>query len=242
MIGNLVGDTSLLTYQKETDMDALQRSEVNNQTNNGANEKWNPDAKGATRDLVTEQTAPSGTGMAHKDAPSSSQGQFASTGGQQGTTDSHQQQMEMHSGAWGQLEQPVGNRMHNSGHSMGVNVAHVQGHTGTSHNPYPAASAEAGGQGGAPACGASNVPETASKSVPNRVPGTTDKEVHGSEAGMPSVQYGDIYGSRRSVNSQQSDNHTGNPDAGSSKIQERTDRNGSQTGEAHRGPHVNYIP
>lgn len=238
MIGKLVGDNCLLTYQKETDMDAIQRSEVNNQTNNGANEKWNPDAKGATRDLVTEETAPSGTGMAHKDAPSSSQGQFASTGGQQGTTDSHQQQMEMHSDAWGQLEQPVGNRAYESGASTGVNVAHVHGHTGTSHNPYPTASAQAGGQGDAPARDAGNVPETVSGSVPNRVPGMTDEEVPGSEAGMPSVQYGDIYGHRQSANSQQGENHTGGPNAGSSKIQESTDRNGSQTGEARRDPPV----
>jgi hypothetical protein len=41
-------------------MDANQRSEVNNQTNNGANEKWTPGAKGNTTDGPMDHTYPQG--------------------------------------------------------------------------------------------------------------------------------------------------------------------------------------
>ena len=46
-------------------MDALQRSEFNNQTNNGANEKWTPGAKGATKDdgQPLDHTYPQGHGV-----------------------------------------------------------------------------------------------------------------------------------------------------------------------------------
>ncbi len=55
-------------------MDANQRSEANNQTNNGANEKWTPGSKGNTQSGPMDHTYPrgaseqggqSGTGMAH---------------------------------------------------------------------------------------------------------------------------------------------------------------------------------
>lgn len=42
-------------------MDANQRSEINNQTNNGANEKWTPGAKGNTTDGPLDHTYPQGT-------------------------------------------------------------------------------------------------------------------------------------------------------------------------------------
>ncbi len=44
-------------------MDANQRSEVNNQTNNGANEKWTPGAKGNTTDGPLDHTYPQGAGQ-----------------------------------------------------------------------------------------------------------------------------------------------------------------------------------
>jgi hypothetical protein len=192
-------------------MDANQRSEVNNQTNNGANEKWNPDAKGTTRDAASEQHAPSGTGMAHKDLPSSSQGQIASTGAQQSTTDSHQRAMETQSGALGQLNESVGNR---------------QSQTRTADNPNPPASVQPAGPQG-----------DVSARDPGIVPGTDDKEARGTEAGMPGVQYGDIYGNRQGAGENRADTQ----DASSSKIQESTDRNGSQTGDARRDPPVDNI-
>ncbi|CAN7279891.1 hypothetical protein [Massilia sp. LjRoot122] len=43
-------------------MDANQRSEVNNQTNNGANEKWTPGAKGNTTSGPMDHTYPQGPG------------------------------------------------------------------------------------------------------------------------------------------------------------------------------------
>ena len=41
-------------------MDANQRSEVNNQTNNGANEKWTPGSKGNTTSGPMDHTYPKG--------------------------------------------------------------------------------------------------------------------------------------------------------------------------------------
>jgi hypothetical protein len=44
-------------------MDANQRSEVNNQTNNGANEKWTPGSKGNTKSGPMDHTYPQGPGQ-----------------------------------------------------------------------------------------------------------------------------------------------------------------------------------
>jgi len=44
-------------------MDANQRSEFNNQTNNGANEKWTPGSKGNTRSGPMDHTYPQGPGQ-----------------------------------------------------------------------------------------------------------------------------------------------------------------------------------
>lgn len=133
-------------------MDANQRSEVNNQTNNGANEKWTPGSKGKTADNgqpldhsqpagpATQQmgsqslsdpgTRQSGAGpgladmafersdaMNHSDVAGGSMRtqQSGGSGAVQGITDSHQRQMEQKSGAYGLLEQPVGDRPKDGG-------------------------------------------------------------------------------------------------------------------------------
>ncbi|MBQ5939212.1 hypothetical protein [Massilia sp. AB1] len=144
-------------------MDANQRSETNNQTNNGANEKWTPGSKGNTTSGPNDHTYPNGdtmqqvqpgsgpvgTQQADLNAGASEQNwfnrddsKFPATGGdlhggsmqsqqtggsgpQQGITDSHQRQMEMHSEAWGLLEQPVGRRDKHGG-------VDVHPHTGNS--------------------------------------------------------------------------------------------------------------
>jgi hypothetical protein len=131
-------------------MDANQRSEVNNQTNNVANEKWTPGSKGKTADegpldhtypkglgvqqqgnqgIDTMGTQQSGAGAGERpDNQSQTPGgsmQTQMSGGSgpvQGITDSHQRQMEQKSGAYGLLEQPIGHRPHDSG----VNV--TEGH------------------------------------------------------------------------------------------------------------------
>jgi len=129
-------------------MDANQRSEMNNQTNNGGNEKWNKDAKGKTApDAPLDHTYPNGASQQQQggqgvDQMASQQsgmgpGRFAEdssrwdlpggsmqtqqsggSGPQQGLTDSHQRQMEQHSSAWGELELPVGRRARDSGTSL----------------------------------------------------------------------------------------------------------------------------
>ena len=129
-------------------MDANQRSEMNNQTNNGGNEKWNENAKGKTApDAPLDHTYPNGAsqqqqggqGVDQMATPQSGMGpgQFADdssrwdlpggsmqtqqsggSGPQQGLTDSHQRQMEQHSGAWGELELPVGRRAAGSSTSL----------------------------------------------------------------------------------------------------------------------------
>ncbi|MCC2962592.1 hypothetical protein LK540_19370 [Massilia sp. IC2-278] len=125
-------------------MDANQRSEMNNQTNNGGNEKWNANAKGKTApDAPLDHTYPQGasqqqgrqgidqmgtqqSGMGHGpwteessrwDLPGGSMQtqQSGGSGPTQSITDSHQRQMEQRSQAYGQIEQPVGGRSGDSG-------------------------------------------------------------------------------------------------------------------------------
>jgi len=237
--------TCVFTNAKETDMDANQRSEANNQTNNGANEKWTPGAKGNTGSGPLDHTYPkgasegqgkSGTGMAHAgghdqaglggspdgvgqsrqgDLPGGSM-QTQQTGGsgpQQGITDSHQRQMEMHSDAWGKLEQPVGNRQRDTGVSLNEDVGNRQGKTQTTDTLNPQD----------PAQPALHSDETGRD---GRVPGTVPPEPIGTEAGVPGVQHGDIYGNRQSAG----DNRADTQDASNSKIQRSVDRQASQTG------------
>ena len=159
-------------------MDSNQRSESNNQTNNGANEKWTPGAKGNTTsgpmdhtypNGASEQRGQSGTGMAQSgghdqaglggspdgsgqggDLPGGSM-QSQQTGGsgpQQGITDSHQRQMEMRSGAWGELEQPVGDRPAQSGTSLDQHPANRQGNTQATEAMNPQNPAQPEMQGG----------------------------------------------------------------------------------------------
>jgi hypothetical protein len=105
-------------------MDANQRSEVNNQTNNVANEKWTPGSKGKTADDgPLDHTYPQGTGTQLQGNPGAQgvdtmgtpQTEMSGSGTVQGITDSHQRQMEPKSGAYGMLEQPVGHRPKDSG-------------------------------------------------------------------------------------------------------------------------------
>jgi len=206
-------------------MDANQRSEVNNQTNNGANEKGTPGSKGNTQSGPMDHTYPngasegrgaaavdeSGTGMAH---PGSMQGQQnGGTGATQGVSDSHQRQMEMHSDAWGKLEQPIGNRQRDTGVSVSEDVANRQGKTQTGETLNPQDPAHPELQSGAPG-------------RDGRVPGTVAPEPLGTEAGVPGVQHGDIYGNRQSAG----DNRADTQDASASEVQRSTDRQGSQTG------------
>ncbi|OON61951.1 hypothetical protein B0920_00150 [Massilia sp. KIM] len=203
-------------------MDANQRSESNNQTNNGANEKWTPGSKGNTTSGPNDHTYPQGAvqqaglpgsgqqgvqrpeeGPVGTDAdwfnrddsraPTSSgelQGgsmQSQQTGGsgpQQGITDSHQRQMEMHSEAWGKLEQPVGHRPADSGTDLMAHPANQQGNSQAAHRMNPQDPAQPELQGGS--LGRHH-------GVP---PGTTGPAAHGTQAGMPGSEQGDVYGNR----------------------------------------------
>jgi hypothetical protein len=112
-------------------MSPNQRSEMNNQTNNGANEKWNDGAKGETADGPMDHTYPAGAaqqqgtqqsgmgpGVSGRDSgqgadlPGGSMQtqQTGGTGAVTGVTDSHQRAMEERSPASGELEQPVAGR------------------------------------------------------------------------------------------------------------------------------------
>ncbi|MCS0581833.1 hypothetical protein NX784_09535 [Massilia pinisoli] len=123
-------------------MDANQRSEANNQTNNGANEKWTPGSEGASADhgQPLDHTYPRGLGVQQGNQQRDMMGTQQSgagahptgddagipggsmdtqinggSGAVQGITDSHQRQMEQKSGAYGLLEQAVGHRPKDSG-------------------------------------------------------------------------------------------------------------------------------
>jgi hypothetical protein len=122
-------------------MDANQRSEFNNQTNNGANEKWNEGATGksAENGAPLDHTYPQGLGVQQGNQQRDIMGTQGNASGRdsgddagipggsmdnqinggsgtvQGITDSHQRQSEQKSWAYGMLEQPVGHRPQDSG-------------------------------------------------------------------------------------------------------------------------------
>lgn len=241
-------------------MDPNQRSESNNQTNNGANEKWTPGSKGNTTSGPMDHTYPngaseqrgmSGTGMAHAgghdqaglggspdgsglggDLPGGSmqRQQTGGSGPQQGITDSHQRQMEMRSDAWGELEQPVGNRPADSGTSLRHHPANQQGNTQATEAMNPQDPAQPELQGGS--LGRHH----------GVAPGTTGADARGTEAGIPGAQQGDIYGNRQSAGtpvaaaSGAGAPAAGAPAAGSPAGQsaDSTDRSGSQTAAGGR--------
>lgn len=220
-------------------MDANQRSESNNQTNNGANEKWTPGSKGNTTSGPDDHTYPQGAaqqaglpgssqqgvqgagegpagtdaGWFNRDdsrAPTTSgelQGgsmQSQQTGGsgpQQGITDSHQRQMEMHSEAWGKLEQPVGHRPSDSGTDLLAHPANQQGNSQAAQQMNPQNPAQPELQGGS--LGRHH-------GLP---PGTTGPAAHGAQAGLPGSEQGDVYGNRPSA---MSGNTPGNRQSASS--------------------------
>lgn len=208
-------------------MDNDKRTLPNNQADYGANEKGTPGSKGITRDGQLDHSYPSGAseqrGESAIDRSGGSQAQGGSMQGQhsggsgttQGISDSHQRQMEMHSDAWGKLEQPLGNRQRDASASAGVDVANRQGKTQT------ADTVNAPAQPQAPATEAGR---------DGRVPGTVPPEPIGTEAGVPGVQHGDIYGNRQSAD----DNRADTQDASSSKIQKETDRLAAQNGDQAR--------
>jgi len=131
-------------------MSPNQRSESNNQTNNGANEKGTPGSEGKTiANAPLDHTYPqgasqqqgqggtvqSGAGPAAPDDVTQQRGsagradlpggsmqtqQTGGTGAVQGITDSHQRAMEERSGASGQLEQPLGGRRAQPGNLQGT--------------------------------------------------------------------------------------------------------------------------
>ena len=245
-------------------MDANQRSEVNNQTNNGANEKWTPGAKGNTGSGPLDHTYPASgeqhrmvgsetrlegtndpaiigqqetaaedggraegeTSLPHA-VPGDLRGgslQSQQTGGsgpQQGITDSHQRQMEMHSDAWGELEQPVGNRAAGSGTSLRDHPANRQGNTQATEAMNPQNAAQPELQGGS--LGRHH----------GVVPGTGGAEARGTEAGLPGAQQGDIYGNRQNGGIERIEASDG--DAGQAgQSADSTDRSGSQTAAGAR--------
>ena len=213
-------------------MDSTKRIVPNNQADYGANEKDTPGAKGVTRDGPLDHTYPnaasrqqgnsarddSGGNMARGDTMQGQQ--TGGSGTTQGETDSHQRQMEMHSDAWGKLDQPVGNRQRDTGVSVRSDTLNRQGKTWTADtlNPQDPAHPElhAGAPGGDGRDG--------------RVPGTVVPEPLGTEAGVPGVQHGDIYGNRQGAD----DNRADTQDASASRIQRETDREAARGGAEAR--------
>jgi hypothetical protein len=212
-------------------MNSNQRSEMNNQTNNGGNEKGTPGSKGATRDggpldhtypqgaaqqqgsqqagAAGTQQSGAGPGLGNEAQGNQRGGsmqtqQSGGTGAVQGITDSHQRAMEQRSGAAGELEQPVGGRRPQAG-------AQAPGSTG---------SQQSGGQGGTQGGG-------------QRGPLSARQAVQGGSMG--SQQSGMQSGTRGGG---QAGADTGTPtvrQGGSmSADQATTDRSGSQTGSEQR--------
>ena len=175
----------------DTNQGSELRNELNNQTDNGANEKWTPGAKGNTTSGPMDHTYPQGAsqqqairgddaleagqdpsrigqqpvaaengagpeqgsglgGAVTADLPGGSMQsqQTGGTGPQQGITDSHQRQMEQHSGAWGRLEQPVGGRDRHSGTDLLAHPGNQPGSSQAAHAMNPQNPAHPELQGG----------------------------------------------------------------------------------------------
>lgn len=208
-------------------MDTSKRILPGNQADYGANEKGTPGAKGNTRDGAPDHTYPNAAssrqGSPARDDSGGNAAQGGSMQGQQtggsgttqGVSDSHQRQMEIHSDAWGKLEQPVGNRQRDTGVSVTGDVLNRQGktQTGDTLNPQDPAHPQLHG---------------AEPGRDGRVPGTVAPEPVGTEAGVPGVQHGDIYGNRQAAG----DNRADTQDASASKVQQATDRQEARTGAA----------
>lgn len=203
-------------------MNSNQRSEMNNQTNNGGNEKGTPGSKGATRDggpldhtypqgasqqQGVQQAGQAGTtrqsGMgpglgneAQESLPGGSMQtqQTGGTGAVQGVTDSHQRAMEQRSSAYGQLEEPLAGR--------------------TAHHGSPG-SMQANTQGGGQRGPQDTQPSMQTGSMANRQSasgaGTQGGGQRGRDTGAPAVKQ-----------------------SGSMSAQQSTDRQGSQTGSEQR--------
>lgn len=214
-------------------MDANQRSEMNNQTNNGANEKWNKNAKGKTApDAPLDHTYPQGasqqqgnqgidqmgtqqSGMGPGpwtnesevwDVPGGSMQsqQNGGSGPTQSITDSHQRQMEQRSSAYGQLELPVGHRPADSGTDLLQREGGHAGNTQATHRMNPQDPRQPELQGGSL--------------------GHHHRAGQAMQSGQNSgSQYG---GGQGSIGSAQSATQAG--------AQQSTDRGGSQTGEGGR--------
>jgi hypothetical protein len=267
-------------------MDANQRSEANNQTNNGANEKGTPGSEGKTRnpDAPLDHTYPQGqqaaprvTGAARDEGGMQTgvgpgvydgtyqrsdgkgenmQGgsmqtqQTGGSGAQQGITDSHQKAMAQRSPAYGQLEEPIGNRPNDTGVSLPGNQQsgntqatekmnpqdarqpELQGGSSGGHHGNQQSSTQGGGAVGTEGTGMA-MPRNAGGSMGQQSAasrGTQGGGQLGPQADVSNVQRGG------SMN-QQSVNVPGTtPDrrSGSGATHDSTDRIGSQTGNYQR--------
>lgn len=227
-------------------MDANQRSEMNNQTNNGGNEKWNANAKGKTGpDAPLDHTYPQGasqqqgrqgidqmgtqqSGMgpgpwteesSRWDLPGGSMQtqQSGGSGPQQGITDSHQRQMEQRSQAYGQLEQPVGARPADSGTDLLRHEGEHAGNTQATHRMNPQDARQPELQGG-------------SLGHHHGVAQPAAQPLYGSQS-MQSEQPSRMASTQQPGNSQRD---TQAPQPSSRDTQGSTDRAGSQTGAGGR--------
>ena len=233
-------------------MDANQRSEMNNQTNNGGNEKWNANAKGKTApDAPLDHTYPQGasqqqgrqgidqmgtqqSGMgpgpwteesSRWDLPGGSMQtqQSGGSGPTQSITDSHQRQMEQRSEAYGQLEQPVGgHRPADSGTDLLRREGEHAGNTQATHAMNPQDARQPELQGGS--LGHHH-------GVAQPVYGSQSMQSAQSPQSAQSAQLAQSTSSQQPGNSQRGADM---PQSSAQNAQDSTDRAGSQTGEEGR--------
>lgn len=225
-------------------MDANQRSKMNNQTNNGGNEKWNANAKGKTApDAPLDHTYPQGasqqqgrqgidqmgtqqSGMgpgpwteesSRWDLPGGSMQtqQSGGSGPTQSITDSHQRQMEQRSQAYGQIEQPVGGRSGDSGTDLLHREGQHAGNTQATERMNPQDARQPELQGG-------SLGHHHGVAQPVYGSQSMQAEQQAQSAQMASAQQG---------NSQREEALPRSP---ARERQDSTDRAGSQTGEQGR--------
>ncbi|WP_020655988.1 hypothetical protein [Massilia niastensis] len=234
-------------------MDANQRSEANNQTNNGANEKGTPGSKGNTTSGPMDHTHPQGAsrqqapqlaGSEELPGGSMQSQQTGGSGAQQGISDSHQRQMEMHSEAWGLLEQPFSRKHRND--EFATDVVHHPANRQAAHgmNPQNPAHPElqGGGYGNRQAAAGGIDPSDDAVGASYGASHSTHEPSEGSSPGNPSRATGMPMTWPEDPNRsfQSGSGHPPQPGAGQSRqsgagqSQQSTDRSGSQTGNEGR--------
>jgi hypothetical protein len=221
--------TTCVFFERKNQMNANQRSQENNQTDNGANEKWTAGSQGRTTDGPMDHTYPAGASQQQGKPTGGGAGtrQSGMGPGQQGTSQDQASQSPMQNGSM-QTQQTGG-----TGTGQGITDSHqraMEQRSQASGQLEQAAGAGTRQQGSAVA-----------KQQSDKQPGTQGGGQPGLQGSSQPAQRSGSMGNQQSRNA--SDTQGGGqrgPQRGAMGGAQSTDRAGSQTGGSRQqaGPAV----